>query len=167
MNDPDVFYKLGHIIFFLFFKCFDQKIFRKSEKEAPTIFIGRQRPLSFSVPLSFSFPLSVSLLFPTGVWASLPVKVHPALIVEAYPISLPLRGPYDCPAHLSEPQGSAVKHRVLSIVFETVVNDEAKVPLEGLKSEVAMGLQQVPHGLKVHRSVNMLQVIWNLQSKWK
>lgn len=87
------------------------------------------------------------------------------LIVEAYPFSLPPGGSHDGPAHLPEPEGGAVEDRVLGVILEAVVDDEAKVGLKGLEGEVAMGLQQGPHGLEVHWSVDVVQVVWHLEGR--
>lgn len=91
--------------------------------------------------------------------------MHSGLVIEADPFSLSPGCSYDSPAHLSEPQGSAIKDCVLGVVLETVVDNEPKIGLKGLKSEVAVRLQQVPHGLKIHWSVNMVQVVWHLGDK--
>lgn len=119
------------------------------------------QPLTFALPLSF--PLSLSVALALGAW--LTGEMHARVVVEAYPLSLAPGRSDDGPAHLSETQGSAVKDRVLGVVLEAVVDNEAKICLEGFKCEVAMGLQLVPHGLEVHWSVDVVQIVWNLNRR--
>lgn len=139
----------------------------QSETGAVTIFIRGQGSLSVPVPILVPLPLSVSvsLRLTVAFRAGITMKMHARLIIEADPFSLAPGCSEDDGAHLPEPQGGAVKHSVLGVVLEAVVHNEAEVGLEGLKSEVAMGLQQVPHSLEVHRSVNVLQVVWHLLDK--
>lgn len=153
-----------------------------------TVFITGQRSLSFSfsVPFSFSitfsvpFPFSFSFLFPLPlplcvpllvtltVGVGLTLEVHPSLVVEAYPFSVASGRSHDGAAHLSEPQGGAVEHGVLGVVLEAVVDDEAEVCFKGIKGEVAVGFKKVPHSLEVHGSVDVVQVIWNLERRrWR
>lgn len=132
-----------------------------------TVFFSLALPLSlpFPLPLPLSFPLSVSLVVTLSVWARLSGEMDAGLVVKAYPFSLAPGSPYDGPAHLSEAQGGTVEDRVLGVVLEAVVDNEAKIRLKGFKREVAMGLQLVPHGLEVHWSVNMVQVVWHLNRR--
>ncbi|KAG7268002.1 hypothetical protein CRUP_022439 [Coryphaenoides rupestris] len=88
--------------------------------------------------------------------------VQARLVVEADALGLAAGAADDGAAQLAEPQRSAVEHRVLGVVLEAVVDDEAEVGLERLKREVVVRLQQVPHGLEVHRRVDVVQVVWYL-----
>lgn len=122
----------------------------QSQRGSLTIFIRGQQPVFFSLslplplplplPQPLSLPLSVSLLVALTVRARLSGQVHAGLVVKAYPLSLSPGGSYDRPAHLPEAQGGTVEDRVLGVVLEAVVDNEAKVCLKGFKGEVAMGL---------------------------
>lgn len=87
------------------------------------------------------------------------------LVVEADPLRLSPGCSDDRPAHLSQAQGSAVENGVLGIVFQAVVDNKAKICLKGFEGEVAMRFQLVPHGLEVHWSVNVVQVVWYLRGR--
>lgn len=128
-----------------------------------TVFIGRHRPVSLSLPLALPLALPLPLQRPSGVGTGLPGQVHAGLVVEADPVRLPPGAPDDHPAQLPEAQGGPVEHRVLGVVLEAVVDDETKVALERLKSQVAVGFQKVPHGLEVHGGVDVVQVVRHLQ----
>lgn len=136
-----------------------------------TVFVGGHQavllPLLLPQPLSLALPLplALSLAVALALGAGLAGQVQAGVVVEADALGLAPRRPHDGAAHLAKAQGGAVEDRVLGVVLEAVVDDEAEVRLEGFEREVAVGLQLVPHGLEVHRSVDVVQVVGDLRGK--
>lgn len=149
------------------------KSVNQRKKLVHTVFIRGQQsvfftfslPLTFPLPLTLSLTLSIPLLVTTSLWTEFTGEMQAGFVVEADPFCLSPGCSDDRPAHLSEAQGSAVEHGVLGIVFEAVVDNKAKICLKGFESEVAMRFQLVPHGLEVHWSVNVVQVVWHLSQR--
>lgn len=61
------------------------------------------------------------------------------------------------------PLGSLVEERVFGVVHQAVADDEIEVLLKLIQAPVLVFINASPHGGEVHRVLNVLQIIRNLQ----
>lgn len=67
------------------------------------------------------------------------------------------------PAVVLHPLGSLVEERVFGVVHQAVADEEIEVLLKLIQTPVLVLINAAPHGGEVHRVLNVLQIIRNLQ----
>lgn len=93
------------------------------------------------------------------------VQMQAAGEVEADPLGVSPGFPEDGPSVVPHPQASAVEEVVLGVVFQAVSDDEVEVLFKLVQVPVTMSVYPFPHGGKVHRVFDDIQVVWDLKLK--
>ena len=65
-------------------------------------------------------------------------------------------------AGLTESESGTIKDSVFGIVLKTIIDNKQEVSLKGLEVWIVMSLQQNPHGLEIHWTLNVVQVVRHL-----
>lgn len=89
--------------------------------------------------------------------------MEPTWEIKADPVCLlPSPAKYQ-PTVVLHPLGSLVEERVFGVVHQAVADDEIEVLLKLIQAPVLVLFNASPHGGEVHRVLNVLQIIRNLQ----
>lgn len=94
-------------------------------------------------------------------------QMQPAGEVEADPLGLSAGPAEDGSSVVLHPLSCLVEERVLGVVLHAVEDDEVEVGLELLQAPVVVAVDAFPHGGEVHRVLDVVQVVRNLQEIYR
>lgn len=89
--------------------------------------------------------------------------MEPTWEIKADPVCLLTSPAKYQPAMVLHALGSLVEERVFGVVHQAVADDEIEVLLKLIQAPVLVLINAAPHGGEIHRVLNVLQIIRNLQ----
>lgn len=89
--------------------------------------------------------------------------MHAGLKVNAHLLSLPACLSQHCAPLFPQPNGCPIEDGVFGIVLQAVADYQVEVLLKLIQVQVAIGLQLLLHCVEVHRFLDVVQVVWDLQ----